>query len=243
MPFFSNKCTASFVPSAFLTEVPYYWPLDTWLSTGYFYSSYNAIPMFSHQLQTQNDLYTAPPTEVPCYRLPDTWSDTNYFYLFYNLILMFTYHKRIHRVFRAFDVLLRKFPVTNCRSLDWISVTSTFPIIQLQCFYPIQTHNVLYTAPPTEVPCYRLPDTWLNTSCFLLSVTWFQYFCINLGHITSFAPMVFPTRSLFQQPVTWSNGRCLRKFHAIDCQALIGYRFLSPFPKDDSGIHRLLPDF
>ena len=156
MPFFSHKCTASFVPSAFLTEVPYYWPLDTWLSTGYFYSSYNAIPMFSHQLQTQNDLYTAP---------------------------------------------------------------------------------------PTEVPCYRLPDTWLNTSCFLLSVTWFQYFCINLGHITSFAPMVFPTRSLFQQPVTWSNGRCLRKFHAIDCQALIGYRFLSPFPKDDSGIHRLLPDF
>ena len=43
--------------------------------------------------------------------------------------------------------------------------------------------------------------------------------------------------------VAKSNGRCLRKFHAIDCQALIGYRFLSPFPKDDSGIHRLLLDF
>ena len=187
MPFFSHKCTASFAPSAFLTEVPYYWPLDTWLSTGYFYSSYNAIPMFSHQLQTQNDLYTVPPTEVPCYRLPDTWSDTNYFYLFYNLILMFTYHKRIHRVFRAFDVLLRKFPVTNCRSLDWISVTSTFPIIQLQCFYPIQTHNVLYTAPPTEVPCYRLPDTWSNTNylhffCNLISIPFYQSRTYSVFH-------------------------------------------------------------
>ena len=212
MPFFSHKCTASFAPSAFLTEVPYYWPLDTWLSTGYFYFSYNAIPMFSYQLQTQNDLYTVPPTEVPCYRLPDTWSDTNYFYLFYNLILMFTYHKRIHRVFRAFDVLLRKFPVTNCRSLDWISVTSTFPIIQLQCF-PIQFRHTM-----SFIRCllrkfpvidYQTLDRMRTT--FIFSVTWFQFPSINRGRIASFTPMVFPTRSVFQQRLLNRTAYALRK--------------------------------
>ena len=124
---------------------------------------------------------------------------------------MFTYHKRIHHVFRAFDVLLRKFPVTNCRSLDWISVTSTFPIIQLQCFYPIQTHNVLYTAPPTEVPCYRLPDTYRMRTTFIFSVTWFHFPPINRGRIASFTPMVFPTRSVFQQRLLNRTAYALRK--------------------------------
>ena len=48
---------ASFAPSASPTEVPYYWPLGTWLSTGYFSFSYNAIPMFAYPFQTHNVLH------------------------------------------------------------------------------------------------------------------------------------------------------------------------------------------
>ena len=40
-----------------------------------------------------------------------------------------------------------------------------------------------------------------------------------------------------------SNGWRLRKFPAIDCQALIGYELLSLLVQRDSGIYRLLPDF
>ena len=95
---------ASFAPSASPTEVPYYWPLGTWLSTGYFSFSYNAIPMFSYQLQTQNDLYTVPPTEVPCYRLPDTWSNANYLHSFCNLISIPSYQSGTYSVFHSYGV-------------------------------------------------------------------------------------------------------------------------------------------
>ena len=53
----------------------------------------------SHLLRLRHLLRKFP--VVDCWTLD---SDTNYFYLFYNLILMFTYHKRIHRVFRAYGV-------------------------------------------------------------------------------------------------------------------------------------------
>lgn len=66
--------SASFVSSASPMEVSCYRLLGTWLSTGYFYFSYNAIPMFVYPFQTHNIFFipTVLPSEVLCCRLLTT---------------------------------------------------------------------------------------------------------------------------------------------------------------------------
>ena len=95
------------------------------------------------------------------------------------------------------------------------------------------------------INCQTLDRIWAT---FILSVTRFQCLPISLGRITSFTPMVFPARSLFQQRLLNQMADVYRSslllFPGTQVAGyLIGYEFLLLFLKNDSGIYRLLPGF
>ena len=94
---------------------------------------------------------------------------------------------------------LRKFPVIGYRILDWIPAvfapsTNDFDVLlsKANTLYLLHLKYLLRKFP---VIGYKTPDRMRAT--FILSVTRFQCFPIHLGHITSFAPSVFPTLALF----------------------------------------------